>query len=218
MNTSPPAHKLPFTVISKILSYLFHPLFVPAYFFFWLTIRFPTKFEGITPFAMSLRKINVLVVTVFFPAFSIWLLSKLKFIQNIYLQSAKDRIVPYILTMFFYWWMWYLSRHFTDQPFVLKGFYLGIFFTTIGGLLTNNFFKVSMHTMAWGGFFTAVLLTCFSYQTLLGIDISMAALLAGLVGTIRLQLNQHEEVEIYAGYFIGCLCQLIAFTVSGSIA
>ncbi|MFX9915856.1 hypothetical protein ABTP64_18780, partial [Acinetobacter baumannii] len=80
----------------------------------------------------------------FFPAFSVFLLYQLKFIENIYLRSQKERIAPYIITMIFYWWMWYLSRNFTDQPEVLRFFFLGIFLSTVVGLIANNFFKISM--------------------------------------------------------------------------
>ena len=75
------------------------------------------------------RKITVFWMTGFFPAFSVFLLYQLKFIENIYLRSQTERIVPYIITMVFYWWMWYLSRSekFSDQPEVLKFFFFGIF-------------------------------------------------------------------------------------------
>src|SRR6185436_3221271 len=97
------------TVIAKVISYIFHPLFIPTYVFFWLLIRFPYEFSGITPLALFARKITVFWMTAFFPAFSVFLLWRLKFIDNIMLRSQKERIAPYIITMIFYWWMWYLS-------------------------------------------------------------------------------------------------------------
>src|SRR6476659_9323326 len=118
-------------VIAKIISYIFHPLFIPTYIFFWLVLRFPFEFAGITPEGLFLRKISVFWITAFFPAFSVFLLWRLKFVESIFLKTQKDRIIPYFIIMFFYWWMWYLSRNFTDQPGVLRFFFLGISFTTV---------------------------------------------------------------------------------------
>ena len=58
------AYKQPavITIVAKVLSYIFHPLFLPTYVFFWLTIRFPFEFAGITPLGMFARKFNVFCI------------------------------------------------------------------------------------------------------------------------------------------------------------
>src|SRR5690349_17172577 len=118
-------------VIAKIISYIFHPLFIPTYIFLWLTVRFPFEFMNITPEGLFLKKISVFWITAFFPAFSVFLLWRLKLVESIYLKTQKDRIIPYCIVMFFYWWIWYLSRNFSDQPGVLRFFFLGIFYATV---------------------------------------------------------------------------------------
>src|SRR6478735_5711491 len=180
-------------VTAKIISYIFHPLFIPTYVFFWLLIRFPYQFAGITPMALFARKITVFWMTAFFPAFSVFLLWRLKFIDNIMLRTQRERIAPYVITMIFYWWMWYLSRYFTDQPDVLQFFYFGIFLTTIIGLLSNIFTKISMHAMGVAGAFMFVVLTCLHYQQFLGADLTTVTLLSGIACTARLLLHEHES-------------------------
>lgn len=196
---------------AKIISVLLHPLFIPTYIFFWLTLRFPSEFEGITPFLMLMRKINVFWMTAFFPAFAVFLLWRLKFIKNVKLSTQRERIIPYVITMIFYWWMWYLSRFFTDQPAVLRFFYFGIFLTTVLGLTTNNFIKISMHAMGVAGAFMFVVLTCFYYQQFLGVDLTIVTLLAGIACTARLLLNEHQGSEMVLGFITGAFCQLIAY-------
>lgn len=199
-------------VIAKIFSYVFHPLFIPTYVFIWLTIQFPFTFAGITPVNLFLRKITVFWMTAFFPAFGTFLCWRLNFIDSIFLRTQKERIIPYVISMFFYWWMWYLSiRRFDDQPEVLKFFYLGIGLSTVFGLVINNFFKISMHAMGVGGALMLVILTGFYYHTYIGADISLALLTAGIVCTSRLLLNEHGNKEIYAGFFVGILSQVIAY-------
>ncbi|RXK83697.1 hypothetical protein [Filimonas effusa] len=202
---------MPVKLLAKLVSYLFHPLFIPTFVFLWLLFRFPYEFAGISPVAVRYRIFSVFWMTAFFPAFAVLLLWRLKFINSIMLRTPKDRIVPYMITMFFYWWMWYLSRNFTDQPIVIKCFYLGIFLTTVAGLVVNNFLKISMHAMGAAGAMAFVILTCFTYGMHLGADISVAVVATGLICTARLALSEHAAAEVYIGLLAGVTCQFIAY-------
>jgi len=96
-------HEQPFLkIIAKIISYVLHPLFIPTYVFIWSAWRFPETFSGITSAGMMFKKISVFLNASFFPAFAVFLLWRLKFIESIYLRTQKDRIIPYIITMIFY--------------------------------------------------------------------------------------------------------------------
>ncbi|MEX6690191.1 hypothetical protein QTN47_21960 [Danxiaibacter flavus] len=200
---------------AKFLSYAFHPLFIPTYVFLWLIVRFPYEFNYPAN-VLKLRVFSVFWMTAFFPAFAVFLLWRLKFINNIYLRTQKDRIVPYIITMFFYWWMWYLSKNFSKeqlQPEILRVFFFGSFLTTIAGLVLNNFFKISMHAMGIAGGWLLIILSCFTYSIHLGEDITVVTLLAGLVCSARLILSEHTTFEVYAGFVVGVICELIAWWV-----
>ena len=201
-------------VTAKIVSYIFHPLFIPTYIFLWLTQRFPIHFDDISAAGLTFKTISVFLNASFFPAFAVFLLWRLKFIESIFLRTEKDRIIPYIITMIFYWWLWYLSRSFTDQPDVLKFFYFGIFLNTVFGLIINNFFKISMHAMGAGASFAFVIITCAHYHIFLGSDILIVTFLTGLICTARLLLNHHSPAEIYTGLFVGILCQLLGVWIA----
>jgi membrane-associated phospholipid phosphatase len=201
-------------VFGKIVSYILHPLFIPLYVFIWLEWRFPIHFDDISAQGQTLKAVSVFLNTAFFPVFSVFLLWRLKFIDTIFLRTQKDRIIPYIITMIFYWWLWYLSRTFTDQPDVLKFFYFGIFLNTVFGLVINNFIKISMHSMGAGALVAFAVITMGHYETFLGADIIIITILAGLICTSRLLLNQHSVAEIYAGLFVGVLCQLLGYWIA----
>ena len=198
-------------VIAKIISVIFHPLFIPTYIFFWLLWRFPAEFAGITPMQLFARKFGVFWMTGFFPAFSVFLLWRLKFIESIQLKTQRERIAPYIITMIFYWWMWYLSRNFTDQPAVLKFFYFGIFLCTVFGLIINSFQKISLHAMGAGGAVACAILTSLYCHVFLGGDIAFITIAAGLTCTARLYAGSHNNNEIYLGFLVGVLCQLMGY-------
>ncbi len=205
------SHPLLLTVSARIISYVFHPLFIPTYVFYFLVIQFPYEFAGITEFQLKLRLFSLFWLTAFFPAFAVFLLWRLKFSESIFLRTQKERIVPYMITMFFYWWMYYLSRNFTDQPAVLKFFYMGIFIATVFGLTLNNYFKISLHAIGAGGAMAAIILFAFYYRAPLGIAMSVAVLIAGVVCTSRFLVSDHTSKEIYTGLLVGIGCQIGAY-------
>jgi len=197
--------------LGKLVSYVFHPLFIPSYIFYLLIKVFPFEFAGINQWELNMKTFSVFWMTAFFPGFAVFLLWRLKFIDNIYLRTQKERIIPFFITMFFYWWMYYLSRNFTDQPIVLKFFYFGIFISTSLGVIINNFIKISLHGMAMGGAVTAIIFFSLYYNTPMSLIIIAAILLTGIVSTARLLVSNHTTLEIYTGLIVGAICQIAAY-------
>jgi hypothetical protein len=196
---------------ASAISYIFHPLFIPTYVFLFLLKAFPYEFADITDWQLQMKLFGVFWLTAFFPAFAVFLLWRLKFSDSIFLRTQKERIVPYVITMFFYWWMYYLSRNFQDQPIVLRFFFMGIFIATVFGLILNNYFKISLHAMGIGGATTAIILFSIYYHLNFGAVISLSILLCGIVCTSRFLVSDHTNKEIYAGLAVGIGCQLLAY-------
>jgi hypothetical protein len=197
--------------VASGISYIFHPLFIPTYVFLFLMKAFPYEFADITDWQLQMRLFGVFWLTAFFPAFSVFLLWRLKFSDSIFLRTQKERIVPYVISMFFYWWMYYLSRNFHDQPIVLRFFFMGIFIATVFGLILNNYFKISLHGMGVGGATTAIILFSIYYHLNFGGVISVCILLSGLVCSSRFLVSDHTNKEIYTGLAVGIGCQLLAY-------
>ena len=197
--------------IAHLLSYVLHPLFIPTYFFLFLMQVLPFEFVGITEWQLKMRLFSVAWLTAFFPAFAVFLLWRLKLSDSIFLRTQKERIIPYVITMFFYWWMYYLSRNFTDQPIALKFFYLGIFVASAIGMTVNNFMKVSLHAMGIAGLTTSVILVSLFYPVNNVVWVLLAILLTALVISARLVVSDHTKKELIVGLFIGVFTQVAAY-------
>lgn len=195
---------------AKLISIVLHPLFLPTYFFLWAHARFPYTFPGMDATTLSFRTFGVFWTTAF-SRFVVFLLWRLKAVESMQLKTAKERIIPYITTMFFYWWMWYLSRNFSDQAIVLKYFYFSIFIATVPALILNNFLKISMHAIGVGGLITAIVIASACMHVYLGADILISLFLGSLVLSSRIILKEHTNKEIYLGFFIGIISQLIGY-------
>nr|MBA2746874.1 hypothetical protein [Flavisolibacter sp.] len=135
---------------------------------------------------------------------------KLGFIESLHLKTQKDRIIPYIVTGIFYFWVWYVFKN-QDFPKIVVMFSLAIFLSSSLGLLVNSYMKVSMHGIAVGVIMALFLAMGLSSTDQLGFYISIAFLVCGIVSTARLINKDHIPVELYTGIFLGIVTQVIAF-------
>ncbi len=198
--------------LGNFFSWIFHPLFIASYVMFFLIFIHPYVFAGYRPAEKVLRFITVLFSTAFLPAFAVFLMWKLKlFLDSIYLRTAKERIVPYLIAMIFYWWAWHVFANIPGVPPVTIHFLLGAFLAVCGLWFCNIYFKISMHATAMGGVIMFLFLFSFSDSYASGLYLSLAVLTAGIVCTSRFIVSDHSPFEIYAGLVIGMLSQFIAW-------
>lgn len=199
----------PVRVFGHFVSYVFHPLFIPSYITAFLVYVDPYAFAGLGSRLKLFRLISVVFATAFLPLFSVALMRQLGFIQSIFLRSQKDRIIPYIVCMIFYFWAWYVSRNIHDSP-ALTAMLLAVFLSCIAGMLANIYYKISMHGIAAGALFVLFMWMAFNNTVVAGPFLSLAILITGLVCTARFIVSDHNAFEIYSGVLVGALCQLVA--------
>ena len=193
---------------AKLISYLFHPLFVPVYIacVFVYALRL---FPGLEPFKKTVLIGQFFVSYTLLPLATVLIAKALGFVKTIHLNTQKDRIIPYIATMIFYFWMWYVSKN-LGFPKESVMFSLAVFLTTCFGVFFNTYFKVSMHALSMGVVIMLFLLLSLHTTSNLGPYLSIALLVAGLVCTARLMNSDHNPFEVYAGLLLGAASQLIA--------
>ena len=195
--------------ISKIVSYVFHPLFVPVY-FGWFLIKVLRLFSGLDDWHQTLLLVQFFVNYTMLPLFVVLLAKGVGFIKTIYLKTQRDRIIPYMAVMIFYFWVWYVFR---TQGFPKEAilFALAAFLSVCFGVFVNTFFKVSMHALSMGVIVTLLLILSLKGDTNYGPYVSIGLFVAGLVCTARLINNDHRPFDVYAGLFLGALAQVIAW-------
>jgi len=200
---------------AQVISYVFHPLFIPVYVTAFVIYMYPYLFSGLSERRSFLVLMSVFINLCFLPAFVVFLLWRLKFIGSIMLRTQKERIIPYVASLLFYFWTWYVFKNQSDIPPVLVQFALGAFLAVCGAWMANIFFKISMHTVAAGGMVCFMLLLAFSGDLHMGFYVSIAILATGLIATARLLVSDHSVFEVYFGLAVGILAQLLAAKIVG---
>ncbi len=195
--------------VAKVISYVFHPLFVPVY-FGWFLVYVLHLFPALDPFRKTILIVQFFVSYTLLPLATVLIAKALGFIQTIYLKTQKDRIIPYIATMIFYFWMWYVSKNlgFPKESVV---FSLAAFLAICLGVFFNTYFKVSMHTLSMGVIITWFFIVSLNSSLNFGPYLSIALLIAGLVSSARLVNSDHRPFEVYAGLLLGAVAQIIAW-------
>jgi hypothetical protein len=196
--------------IAKVLSYIFHPLFIPVY-ISWFLVYVNPLFPAISSEDKAILLLRFVVMYTVFPLVTVLLAKGLGFIQSIYLKTQKDRIIPYVVCGIYYFWMWYVLKNQPEFPKHFVMLSLAIFIASFLGLTANSFIKVSMHAISLGVMATFMLLLAFLTDVNYGFYITVAFLLAGIVSTARLVNADHHPVEVYAGLILGALAQVVAY-------
>ncbi len=216
-------------IAANAISVIMHPLFMIGYITLFLMHVNPYIFGYAGPKSQGLIVISIVTISFMFPMISIFLMKALGLIQSIEMRDKKERIGPLIITGLFYMWLYVNIRNNDNIPGALSFFILGSTIAVFLALMINSFTKISLHTIAGGGFITAMLLIVYHWTygytdvPLPWLEIQLrlsdrfvifvVILLSGLVGAARLYLKAHIEDEIYGGYLVGILSQMIAFRI-----
>ena len=208
------AYSNPFLVrfFAHFFSILFHPLFISCYVLYFLIFIHPLAFAGMEDRKKLFLMISVFFTSAFLPSFATFLMWRLRLgVQSLQLRTQKERIIPYVAAMIFYFWVWRVFNNLPDIPAASIHFLLGAFVSVCAAFFCNIYFKISMHATAVGGLAMFFLLFSYADGYSSGLYLSLAFLITGIVCTSRLIVAGHSAAEIYFGLFIGALVQWIAW-------
>ena len=197
---------------AKILSMIFHPLLGPIYglSFMWAVGVFPLI--GNNTFSLSMFAIMVLVNTFIIPVLTALLLTKLGKVDSIYMKNREQRAIPYFVTGLFYFFTFYFSNSIGISP-EFSAFMQGAALSVLGSLLINMRWKISAHMVGMGGALGMIISIYFYFPFIGFAAVAVVAVLAGLIGSVRLYLDAHKPSDVYFGFMLGLISQLVVFNL-----
>ena len=210
---TPKTYPKPIRIAASVVSYICHPVFMPLIMAFTLMSLSPNSFTGVTPRQQGTWLLMVASTAVFFPLFSILLMKPLGFITSFHMPTAKERTIPLMVTMIFYFWLSHVFNSIPDVtvPLILKVLMLGNFWGVIVLFIINIFTKVSMHTSAAGGMVGILIILMLLSPVNMIMPFFVALIVAGIIGSARIILGAHQRGDIWLGYIVGILVQIGAY-------
>jgi hypothetical protein len=200
----------PLRFLANVVSFVFHPVFMPTVLAYLLYVLAPSSFAGIDGKTFG-KFIGIIAInTLIFPLITTLLLKGLGFLQSIYMHDSKDRIIPLIATMIFYFWAYNVFKN-IDSPFILRVMLLGNFWGVILMFMVNIFYKVSMHTSAAGGFLGVIIVLLLINPVNMMLPLFISMITCGVIGTARLVNGTHKPAEVWTGFVLGIIVQVAAY-------
>ena len=147
------------------------------------------------------------------PLLVVLILRGLGFSKSIYLSTQKERIVPYVSTIIFFFWTWYVFLNLPDTPPLVISLCQGMFFSSCIALILNNFFKISMHGIAMGGMLGLMTIMVVAGEAYSVWPLLISLLLTAVVSSARKIVTDHNWFEIGTGLLLGFMMQWFAWWI-----
>ena len=186
--------------LEKIVSILFHPVFVPT-----ITVFLVVKIYSniiILENQAGIILIGTCVFSLILPLLSVFILLLTKKIDSIEIPKKEERFLPVLFASI---WMilgfYFMKEIFSYAP-IMKSIYLGAIYVMLIALLITKKWKISLHMLAIGGATGVLIMLEFLFgQNLMLLLITI--LTSGILGFSRLSLKAHSLNQIYAGFILG---------------
>jgi hypothetical protein len=203
--------------VAKVILSVFQPLLFPTFATALVLLLNPQRFGFFWQKDNGLWLIIIFILTFLFPVIWLLMMKQLEMIDNLKLQTTKERIIPLVATTTFYLWAAWMFKPTANMKIppnqLLFYMMIGVCLSIFIAFFMNSFFKISLHALGAGGLL-GLLLTMVRYSAYdLRIILVVFILLAGAIGSAQRVLNVHNNEEIFAGYFVGFSGQFLAFSI-----
>jgi len=187
--------------LAKIVSIVFHPLFMPLY-GLAIFISAPTFLKYLPAEAKRILFIVVLINNVLIPLSLLPFLRYRNIISSYHIDDRRERIIPLLTTSILYCTTSFIVFRF-QVPFFLKSFIFATSVVAIVVSMINFWWKISIHAVGAGALTATVVALIFRMHTLLTWYLLAVILASGLVLSARLKLNSHSPSQVWIGYLTG---------------
>ncbi|MBS1487503.1 MAG: hypothetical protein JST43_07920 [Bacteroidetes bacterium] len=188
---------------AQVISFVFHPLLIATYLVLTLGLIFPAMLM-IRPEHLVLVTVFVFGFTFVMPLLNLWLFKIWGTIRSFQLPTQKERILPFVFICGIYTMVSLLFYYRLPFHSHLNKVMIIITLLVITATALNFFIKVSVHSLAMGGWI-GILLPLIQFSPDLLIPTAGVIVLTGVVASSRLALQAHTLREISMGLVAGLL-------------
>jgi hypothetical protein len=188
-------------LIAKALSIIFHPIVLPTLGVF-VTFKSSFYLGMLDQQEQNALYLIVFVSTFVLPMIMISLFLLRKVIKSLEMTETQERFVPFLVTAIFYFFS-YITLFKLNAPGFIAAYILGAFIIVFLISFITIKWKISAHAAGLGGLIGMMLALANLYYASTIYFFAQALIIAGLVATSRLILEEHNLKQISAGFFMG---------------
>jgi len=193
--------------ISTLISFVFHPIFMPMYALFLLfqtDSRIGYMEQDIKNYIYGLITMTLILI----PMIVVLALHSLKIINSIYMENKEERVFPLLILSFSAFMTYFFFNKGSIIPNVIIYFIFSIGINAFIAAIVSKFWKISTHMLGIGGVFAFLSLTATIYWIDFKLIFALIVLVSGIVAYARLSLQQHTPTQVYLGFLTGIIVTL----------
>ncbi len=191
---------------ARIVSVIFHPLFIPTYFFSLLAWALPNSLEPIAPELQKKFILFIFIVTCVIPLLNVSIFKVFGSIKSYAMPDRRERILPFIFISVIYvavTYLFYVQARMNLNDNFLK-FMVIIDMLVVAATIATLFFKVSVHAVTvWGLIGILVPLNKITEVNSIFYPTVGVILLAGFIMAARLRMDAHNPRGVMWGAVLG---------------
>ncbi|MDE5632335.1 MAG: hypothetical protein K2I54_05945 [Muribaculaceae bacterium] len=204
------------SVAAHVLSDVFSPMLLPSYAMIAALTLTPMCLLPTSPKIWATA--GVAFITAIIPMLVILILIRMGKVSDVAISNRNERTAPFCATILCYIGAAFFVRY-LRAPYWIQNFYLAAAMVSAISLLVTQWWKISAHTGAMGGF--AGIIFWMAQRGLLIsaplVWICAAFLVLGLVAWARLYLNKHTVLQTLAGATLGFTVELIFLNITPQV-
>ena len=183
---------------ANILSIIFHPLLMITY-----GVLLALTYTALAIYPMQLKLwvlAGVFMMTAFVPAIFIFLMIKINRKGDYELTERTDRTMPYLV--------------YVASVVAVLSLVFGTAVAMLIAMCINFFWKISAHMIGIGGLLGGIMGISRVYLLNPYWAFIIVLLIAGFLGSARIQLKKHTPAQVYAGFGLGFISIYISSLLS----
>lgn len=191
---------------ARLVSIVFHPLFMPTYFFSLLAWTLPHLLEPIIPPLQLKFILFIFLVTAILPLLNVGIFKVFGTIGSFAMPYRRERLLPFVFISLIYivvTYLFHLHARMNLNDNFLK-FMLIIDLLVVVATLATFFFKISVHSVCvWGLIGILVPLNKITEVNSIFYPTVGLIALAGFIMAARLETGAHNPREVMWGAVVG---------------
>ena len=191
---------------ARALSVIFHPLFMPTYFFSFMAWALPTSLEPVGAELQPKFLLFIFIVTCLLPFLNVGIFKAFGTIQTYAMPNRRERLMPFVFISAIYvavTYLFHLHGKMNLNDNFMKFMVIIDMFVFVATVATF-FFKVSVHSICvWGLIGILVPLNKITEMNTIFYPTVGVIALAGLIMAARLKTGAHNSREVMWGAVLG---------------
>ena len=201
--------------ISKILSYILHPIFMPLI-VIWISLNYVEYFQLVFSNYTKPLYIIIAVFTLILPLAASVLFVIFKKVESLEMRTKEERNGPIFVSIMIMIIGYPFFKSISQLSPYLTSVYLSSVFILIIAFLITKRWKISLHMLGIGGATGSFIALNYIFGGMF-FWVILFLFLSGLLVSARLNLKAHNRSQVYAGFLLGCIFQTCFIVYFNSI-